>query len=157
MKTLPTVRHEGLIVHELPDEVLIYDVARDKAHCLNPASAFVWKHCDGRTTLPALTVAFKEKFGTADEQLIRLALDQLEKFDLLQEPMRRAPLLKPISRRTLVRSMGFAAMISVPLITTMLAPTVHAIVSCQAEGHPCGNNNQCCSQNCNAGTCGPVL
>ena len=37
MKSLPTVRQEGLIVHELPDEVLIYDIARDKAHCLIPS------------------------------------------------------------------------------------------------------------------------
>lgn len=38
MKTLPAVRHEGLIVQELSDEVLIYDLDRDKAHCLNPTA-----------------------------------------------------------------------------------------------------------------------
>ena len=157
MKTLPAVRHEGLIVQELSDEVLIYDLDRDKAHCLNPTAAFVWKRCDGRTTMTSLQAAFKEKFGVANDSMIWLALDQLEEFDLLQERVRRPAGLNRISRRTVMRSMGVAAIVAVPLITSIVVPTVQAVVSCQPEGHACGNNDQCCSQNCNAGFCGPPL
>jgi hypothetical protein len=157
MDKLPAVRREGLIVHELPEEVLIYDVDRDKAHCLNATAAFIWKHCNGKTTVPALQAGLKKEFGFANETMIWLALDQMEKFDLLQTPVRRSAAMKGISRRTVIRSMGVAAIASVPLITTIIAPTVHALVSCQEPGHSCGNQAQCCSQNCNAGVCGPPL
>ena len=47
---LPRARQEELVVEELPDETLVYDLKRHKAHCLNRAAALVWQHCDGRTT-----------------------------------------------------------------------------------------------------------
>jgi hypothetical protein len=48
---LPFARTHQLIVQEVPDEVLVYDLDRHKAHCLNRTSAIVWKHCDGKTTV----------------------------------------------------------------------------------------------------------
>ena len=50
-QAFPRAKAEGLIVQELPDEVLVYDTARDEAHCLNETVAAVWKHCDGKTTV----------------------------------------------------------------------------------------------------------
>jgi hypothetical protein len=49
-KTLPLARRARIIVKKLRDEVLVYDLDRDKAHCLNRAAAAVWQCCDGRTT-----------------------------------------------------------------------------------------------------------
>ena len=40
---LPRARTSELIVKELPDETLVYDLANDKAHCLNHTAALVWK------------------------------------------------------------------------------------------------------------------
>jgi hypothetical protein len=34
-QTKPLARKEGLVIQELPDEVLVYDLDRDRAHCLN--------------------------------------------------------------------------------------------------------------------------
>jgi len=47
---LPLARTDGLVINELTDEVLVYDLQRDKAHCLNQTAASVWKQCDGRST-----------------------------------------------------------------------------------------------------------
>ena len=75
MKTLPTARQERLVIQELPDEVLIYDLDRDKAHCLNQTAAFVWKQCDGRTTVADALVRFEQEFGAGvNEAMIWLAL-----------------------------------------------------------------------------------
>ena len=35
MEPLPVARQKDLIVRELSDEVLVYDLNTDKAHCLN--------------------------------------------------------------------------------------------------------------------------
>ena len=162
MKTLPTSRQARLVIQELPDEVLIYDLNRDRAHCLNQAAAFVWKQCDGRTTVAEALARFEEEFGVdADEAMIWLALDQLEKFDLLQERVRRPDRMNRVSRRALIRSMGLAAAVAVPLITSIGIPTVQAFTSCRPNGASCFGNGNCCSNHCvitaghDTGTCAP--
>jgi Coenzyme PQQ synthesis protein D (PqqD) len=162
MKTLPTSRQERLIIEELTDEVLIYDLDRDRAHCLNQAAAFVWRQCDGRTTVAEALVRFEEEFGAnADETMIWLGLDQLEKSDLLQERVKRPDRMNRVSRRALIRSMGLAAAVAVPLITSIGIPTVQAFTSCAPNGASCFGNGNCCSNNCvataggGAGTCAP--
>ena len=47
---LPRMREQGLITDELPDEILVYDLDRHKAHCLNRTAALVWRQCDGKTS-----------------------------------------------------------------------------------------------------------
>ena len=162
MKTLPTSRQTRLVIQELPDEVLIYDLDRDRAHCLNQAAAFVWKQCDGRTKVAEALVRFEEEFGTdVDEAMIWLALDQLEKFDLLQERVKRPNRMNRVSRRALIRSMGLAAAVAIPLITSIGIPTVQAFASCAPNGASCRGNGNCCSNHCQAtaggesGICAP--
>ena len=36
----PIARSNGLVVQEMPDEVLVYDLDSNKAHCLNETAAF---------------------------------------------------------------------------------------------------------------------
>ena len=162
MKTLPTSRQKRLVIQELPDEVLIYDLDCDKAHCLNQAAAFVWKQCDGRTTVAEALVRFEEEFGAdVSEAMIWLAVDQLEEFDLLQERVKRPARMNRVSRRALIRSMGLAAVVAVPLITSIGIPTVQAFTSCRPNGASCFGNGNCCSNHCiitaghDTGTCAP--
>ena len=162
MKTLPSSRRERLAIQELTDEVLIYDLDRDQAHCLNQAAAFVWKQCDGRTTVAEALLRFKEEFGAgADEAMIWLALDQLGKFNLLSERVKRPERMNRVSRRALIRSMGIAAAVAIPLITSIGIPPVQAFTSCAPIGASCFGNGNCCSKNCQVtaggppGTCAP--
>ena len=46
---LPIAWQEQLIIEEILDETIIYDLRRNRAHSLNRTAAFVWRHCDGRT------------------------------------------------------------------------------------------------------------
>src|SRR5215216_2661698 len=74
-KVLPPARSSGLIVQELPEETLVYDLGRHKAHCLNRASAIVWKQCDGKTTAgEAARVLGGELGAQVDEEVVWLAL-----------------------------------------------------------------------------------
>ena len=58
-RQLPLARRERLLVEELPDEVLVYDLDREKAHCLNRTAALIWNHCDGRTTVEDRSCSFR--------------------------------------------------------------------------------------------------
>ena len=118
----PKARRLGLVIEELPEELLVYDTERHKAHCLNRSAALIWNHCDGRTT-PADMV---ERVATAlaapiTEDLIWHALDQLGEFHLLEEmgpePAGRARM----TRRELMSLAGIAGL-ALPLVTSIVAP-----------------------------------
>src|ERR671934_1982561 len=78
---MPGAREEGLVIQELPpEETLVYDLTRHRAHCLNQTAALVWRHCDGRTTLAEIAARLQAELGiAADEELVWLALDRLAK------------------------------------------------------------------------------
>lgn len=134
---LPRARTEEMIVRELEDEVLVYDLRRQKAHCLNRTSAFVWKHCDGRTTTRQMKRLLEREFATSvDEDIVWLALSQLRRFHLLEDGSRIGTGMK-VSRRDLVRKYLPAAL-AVPLILSIAAPaSVQAASTCGAVGNPC--------------------
>jgi len=87
--SIPRARREGLVIQELPDEVLVYDRERDKAHCLNQTAALVWGYCDGRTTVPMMARHLERDLKTnkVDEKIVWYALDQLSNDQLLEEAL----------------------------------------------------------------------
>ncbi len=62
-QTKPRARKDELVVHELPDETLIYDLDRDRAYCLNETAAFVWQRCDGRKSAREIAQALGKKIN----------------------------------------------------------------------------------------------
>jgi hypothetical protein len=149
---LPKARKEQLIVKELPDEVLIYDLARDKAHCLNQTAALVWKNCDGNTSITEINASLAEESGApVDERVVWLALDQLEKFNLLADAPAMPVAFNGLNRRQLIRTLGMAAA-ALPVIITMAAPTRAQVGSCLAPGTVvpggCTPTTNCCSGTC---------
>jgi hypothetical protein len=148
-------------VKELDDEVLVYDLETNKAHCLNQTAARVWKICDGSSTVAqARELMEKEAGSPVPVEMVWLALDQLEQFKLLSEPVSRPAHLAGMSRRQLMRSLGLAAAISIPVITSIIAPTAAQAASCTALTNrdndcPCTINSQCASNCCRDGQCKP--
>ena len=153
---MPKARSENLIIKELPDETVVYDLLTDKAHCLNETAARVWRNCDGTLTISELCEALElETNQPVPADLIWLALDQLEKFNLIENTAWRPPLLQGINRRDLIRRVGIAT-IALPLIVSISASPAHAQASLFPPGQCCGNPNDCASNNCSqAPTCVP--
>jgi hypothetical protein len=149
----PIARKQGLVIQELPDEVLVYDLDRDRAHCLNQTAAFVWQRCNGKNTTAQIARALGQQFdAAADEKLVWLALEQLGKNHLLNKQPTPPPELMGMNRRTMVRALGLAALIAVPVVTSIVAPTPTQAASCFPSGTSCGTGAQCCSGICNV-TC----
>ena len=158
MEKMPQARRSGLIIQEVDGEVLIYDQVSNKAHCLNPTAAKVWKYCDGETTLTDACSALSRDLETPiNEKLIWYAVDQFAKDQLLEkETIPPAFVIAGMNRRQMVRTLGLAAVVAVPLVTSIIAPTPAQAASCLASGAPCQGGGQCCSGTCNppgGGTC----
>jgi hypothetical protein len=131
IQALPDARTEGLVVQELSDEVLVYDLDRHKAHCLNETAAFVWRQCDGTSTVTEISGRLADEFNApADEDVVWAALSQLEKSHLLQSRVTQSLGGRKVTRRELMRKAGIAAAIALPLITSVVAPTAAAAQSC---------------------------
>jgi coenzyme PQQ synthesis protein D (PqqD) len=150
----PRAREDDLIVQELEDETLVYDLGNHKAHCLNRAAAAVWRLCDGTRDEAALArLLGKELAGAADEDVVRLALRDLAGARLLREPLSARP---RISRRRLIQRLGQAA--ALPLVVSIVSPTAAQAASCRSglispsdcnAGSPavvgcCCNNHKIC-------------
>ena len=149
---LPIARKEGLVIQEMPDEILVYDLETNQAHCLNQTSALVWKACDGKNSIADITELFgRQKKKNVPEDLVWLAIDQLSENNLLEK--RIIANFKGHSRRDVIKKIGLAAVIGLPIISSLVAPTavLAGVCSGATNGDPCGMNNVCCSGQCCTG------
>ena len=153
---LPRAREGRLVVQELPDEVLVYDLNRHKAHCLNRTAALVWRHCDGHTTVAEMAALLeKEVKSPADEAVVWLALDRLERAHLLREPANLPGGEARYTRREVMRRMGIGAAVLVPIVTSIVSKAAAQAGSCLPSNgcvgpvnlcRPCGPPN--CTRRC---------
>src|SRR5512144_611272 len=82
----PKVRGSDLLVQQLGDELLVYDLERNVAHCLNGIAAAVWTLCDGERTVAQIGPLLNSDLPAADvEARVWCALDQFAERDLLEE------------------------------------------------------------------------
>ena len=134
----PTARKSGLVVQEVPNEVLVFDLDSNKAHCLNDTAALVWKHCDGKTSVPEIATFITKQTGKdATSDFVWLAIDQLSENNLL-EKVHASP-LKGQSRREVIKKIGLASVIALPIVASLVAPrSALANVSCI-----CGSSFDC--------------
>jgi hypothetical protein len=153
MQKMPHARRSGLIVKEADGEVLIYDLERNQAHCLNDTAARVWRYCDGETTLmDACSSLTRELNAPCDQQLIWYALRQFAKDNLLEEKVELpAFIISGMNRRQMVRTLGLGAIIAIPIVTTILAPTAVQAATQFPPGSPCTSPAQCTTVCCDAG------
>jgi hypothetical protein len=138
----------------MPDELLVYDLVRNKAHCLNQTAALVWKRCDGKTTVKQMVrLLEKETESPVDEAVVWMAFDLLAKANLLQGTPSKWTGASGISRRDVMRRIGVAAAVSLPIVTSIVAPRAAHAANCRASGAACTTSAQCCSGLCNASVC----
>jgi hypothetical protein len=149
---LPRSRSENLVIRELDDETLVYDMERDEAHCLNQTAALVWEQCDGKTTAAQAARSLQNKLDVSvDADLVWLAVKQLKNFHLVE----RDGNVPSVSRRNLVLKYAPLAL-ALPVIMSISAPSPAQAVSC---GQPCSSFVACsvpgCICNLQTSTCVP--
>lgn len=155
-KFKPVARTEGLVVQEMPDEVLVYDMKSNQAHCLNTTAAFIWQSCSGTNSVSDIERMLAEKNDVAiDVDLVRLGIDELATRGLINNP---AP-ASGLNRREVIKRIGLASVIAVPVVASLVTPkSAFAATSCA-----CGTPGDCLTQsscpstvNCNGlGRCAP--
>ena len=153
---IPIARKTGMVIRELDDEMLIYDTERHQAHCLNKNAAVIWELCDGSRTVKDLSDSLSLDQNISERQraqLVRIALDQLERAHLLDEPLAKSEIVNGMTRRQLMKVAGVTALIAIPVVSTIVAPTANQASTCLASGQPCTTSAECCSGLCSGNVC----
>lgn len=155
MITTPVSRKSNIVVQELENEVLIYDLNINKALCLNQTAALVYQLCDGTNTISEISLLMNKKLkANVGEELIWLALNELKKNNLLENSKEISNPLPGISRREVAKKIGLASLVALPMIASVVAPSAVMAQSGRllAFNSACTSNGQCASGNCTTGS-----
>ena len=133
-------------MQDVLDEIVVYDLDRNKAHSLNPTAASVWTLCVRRTPRAEAVELLSQKLGPGKgETALDFALAQLQSARLLEDPIARA---EGMSRRAVMRRIGLTVAAGLPIVTSLVAPPAIHAQSCKPGGQPCVVDAECCSGLC---------
>lgn len=139
----PVSRKGNIVVQEYGKEILVYDLIENKAFSLNETSALIWQLCDGDKTVAEIAENLSGKYDSAiSEDFVWLALEQLKKDSLLENSSEISADFGGLSRREVIRKVGFATLVALPLVSSLIAPMAIQATSLQS----------CSNQTCR---CGP--
>ena len=136
--SFPSVRSDGdgLLSMSVDDEVVVYDLDRHKASCLNASAAEVWHMCDGMTSThmmaSRIAASHNVPFDEA-EMIVWYTLARLEDSHLLNTGKQVATTQR-LSRRELGRRLkGIGIALALPVVYSLAAPN-----SVAAQSVRCG-------------------
>ena len=136
----PSARTEGLVVEEIGDELLVYDLNTDEAHSLDPAAAAIWRACDGTATVAGIATRLN-----LDDAAVQATLKHLGELNLLAGEVPAVTVThsrRAVLRRGLVA--GAAGAVAVPVIHSIVAP---------APAHAQSSSLCSFSSECTSGCC----
>ncbi|MGR0482914.1 MAG: hypothetical protein ACTFAL_16355 [Candidatus Electronema sp. V4] len=129
----PLAQLNELRIQEFLDELIVCDSNNDRAHCLNPFAASVFKLCDGTRTIDEIKNELQE-----DESSVWQAIYELSESGIVTKPP-ESLVETDFSRRRIVKMVGVGI-----LVYSISLPTPEAAASILLAGCGCGNT-QCTS------------
>lgn len=120
---LPKARTENLVEQDTDTELLIYDLKTNKAYVLNETSKAIYKACNDQIEHDEL----KSRSNFSDE-VIYFALDELNRNELLADANYVSP-FSGMNRREVIKKVGLASMVALPIIAGLTAPTAAGAAS----------------------------
>lgn len=147
---LPKARTREIVVQEIENETLIYDLKTNQVLCLNQTSAMVWKYCSGKNSIAEIADKLSFELKTiVSEEVVEFAIEQLKKEKLIENESEIITNISFLSRREAIRRIGLTSAVMLPIISSVTAPTaLQAQSVCLANGtvRTCPNNAPGCVQ-----------
>jgi Coenzyme PQQ synthesis protein D (PqqD) len=123
-KNIYTARRRDIVEQTSENEILIYDLQANKMYCLNETSAQIFRLCDGAHSVGEISRKLTAKLkNPVSEDLVWLAIEQLKQNELLTGGAEISTKFEKMSRREIVKKIGFGAMIALPIVSSLVAPT----------------------------------
>jgi len=149
----PLARKDNIVIQKLKGETLIYDLKENRAFCLNETSTLVWELCNGTRTVAEISAELRRRLkAQVSSEIADLAIHQLSNDNLLEDGA--ADYFSGVSRREAIRKVGFASVITLPMISSLVAPNA---LNAQSGGTPsppvCNPFLSACGPCCPGTTC----
>lgn len=98
----------------------IFDQRSKSVHSLNASATAVWEACAKGATMPQLLAALTARYGSpVGPETVVHALAQLEAADLIESDARVAAPVSGIDRRSMLKSIGTAGAVAIPVVLTL--------------------------------------
>jgi len=118
---------EELVVQKVGDELLIYNMQTNQAMCLNQTAALVWENCDGKSSVSEIAQKLAKELGTSvNDELVLFAVSELNEKGLIEKGEGISDRFKGLSRREIVKKVGFASLVALPIVSSIVAPKAAA-------------------------------
>lgn len=138
---------KNILVEKLPDETLVYDLDRHRAHCLNPTAAFLLEQADGEKDLSELARLAEAQFEkTTTNEVVGLGMERLQRARLVEWESPSLP-TQEISRKEALRKLALVGL-ALPAVMTIVTPVPAQAATgitpgeCKKLG---GTTGQCCT------------
>ena len=152
----PHARDTNIVLKNLGNELLIYDLENDKAFCLNETSAAIWRKSNGKRTVAQIASLAASDIGQAlPDEVALLGLQILRRRNLLQESSAGVDFRAPIPRREILQKIGISSTVALPIVSSIVAPRASYAQSNACPASPCRCPNA--SSSCNGSTSGPFV
>ncbi len=126
----PKTDSSEFVIQELPDELLLYNLSKNKAYALNNTSGFVWQNCTGEKTIKEIANDLENHLQkNVPEELIWLTLKKLHAEDLII--IEDETIFNEINtnRREILKKAGLATLVALPIVSSLIAPQAAAAQS----------------------------
>jgi hypothetical protein len=123
---LPPIRTTDIVVQSAGKELLVYDLQSHQAYQLNETSRIVYQACADGQSFEDLRRKYKS------DDLIYLALDKLCSLNLIGSDYQ--PKLASLPRRELIKKIGLASAVALPLVVSVVVPQAIHAQSCVNSG-----------------------
>ncbi|NJM52507.1 MAG: hypothetical protein HC846_03380 [Blastocatellia bacterium] len=147
----PKARTREIVIQEMENETLVYDLKANKALCLNKLSAMTWKYCDGKNSIGKIADKISVELKIIiNEEFVEFAVEELRKENLLENSAEVITNISNLSRREAIRRIGLSSALMLPIISSVIAPTALQAqsVACLVNGtvRTCPNTAPGCVQ-----------
>jgi hypothetical protein len=123
IREMPRRIEKHLTVQRVGVETLLYDEQRHKAFCLNQSCSAIWRLSTGEQTIAKIRELASIELGIQiSEEFVSFAIQELRR-DGLIEPACDAEVGPPISRRTILQTLGVSGAMLLPAVAAIVAPT----------------------------------
>jgi hypothetical protein len=143
----PKAKMADIVVQDLGDEALIFDIITNRAYCLNSTSRAIFMASDGATSIDMIAERLSLNTGKrVEKELVAYGVEELSKQGLLSTDPGTGHSL--VSRRDAITKIGLASAIALPIVASIVAPAAINAQSCLANDQSCTASSQCCSGCC---------
>lgn len=113
----PKAIRDRFFAEDLGEETVVFNAASREARSLNATASYVWRQCDGRTSVEEIGSRVSDRFGVSEgSDIATLAVEELRQAGMLEIRSFDKALKTTVSRRALLGKLAAVGAL-VPLVS----------------------------------------